>query len=112
MKALITLGMIAYSLVVIAQTKVEKTFALQNAKQIELSFDYPELIRLHTWNKNEILVKGSVSINKGENDDAFQLLSETKGNSILIRSEIRDRENLPKHTVIKKGDKEYFFKSV
>jgi hypothetical protein len=111
MKAILTIGLLACSLIVIAQTKIEKTFPVAGIQKVELVFDYPELIRMHTWDKKEITVKGSVSINRGEHDSAFQLLSENKGNVLQISSEIRDKDNIPRRTVIKKGDQEYYFRA-
>jgi hypothetical protein len=111
MKAILTLGFIAYSLAVIAQTKIEKTFPVQGIKMIQLTFDFPELVQVHTWDKNEVLVKGSVSINRGEHDSAFQLLSNTSGSTLEISSELKDKENIPRRTIIKRGDQEYFFKA-
>lgn len=111
MKAILTLGFIAYSLAVIAQTKIEKTFPVQGARKIELAFEFPKLIQVHTWDKNEVLVKGSVSINRGEHDQAFQLLSSVESNVLRISAELKDKDNLPRRTIIKKGDQEYFFKA-
>ena len=35
----------------------------QNGQKIVVHFDYPELIRVSTWDKNEISIQASVSIN-------------------------------------------------
>jgi hypothetical protein len=111
MKAILTLGFIAYSLVVIAQTKIEKTFPTQGIQKLELAFDYPELVQVHTWDQKDVLIKGSVTINGGENDNAFQLTATNKGNVLQIISELKDKDNIPRRTVIKKGDQEYIFKA-
>lgn len=111
MKTILTLGLIAYSLAVTAQTKIEKTFPLQGARKIELSFEFPKLIQVHTWEKNEILIKGSVSINRGEHDQAFQLLSSTDAGVISITAELKDKDAIPRRTIIRKGDQEFFFKA-
>jgi hypothetical protein len=111
MRAILTLGFIAYSLAVIGQTKIEKTFPAQGIQKIRLAFDFPELIQVHTWDKKEVLVKGSVSINRGEHDNAFQVLSSTNGTTLEITSEIKDKENIPRRTIIKRGEQEYFFKA-
>ncbi len=51
-----------------AQMPVNKSVPVQPGQKIEMHFDYPELIRVTTWEKNEISVQGSVSINGGESD--------------------------------------------
>jgi hypothetical protein len=76
-----------------------------------MDFEFPELIRVQTWDKNEILIKGEVSINKGENDDAFELQVDQSGNKIIISSILKDKENIPHRLMIKMGDTEYFFKA-
>jgi hypothetical protein len=111
MKAILTIGLLTYSLAVFAQTKIEKNFPVQGIQKVELAFDYPELIQVHTWDKKEVQVKGSVSINRGEHDNAFQLTSKVEGNTLQISSEIKDKNSIPRRTVIKKGDREYYFRA-
>ena len=65
---------------------------------------------MQTWDKNEVLIKGTVSINRGENDAAFDLQVNTD-KEITVTSVIKDKENIPQRIVIKKGDTEYFFKA-
>lgn len=92
------------------QTKIEKTIPVKAGQKLVLDFDYPEL-KLQTWEGNKILIKGTVSINRGENDNAFDLEVVTNGPEINVTSVIKDKENLPRHILIKKGDTEYFFKA-
>lgn len=92
------------------QTKIEKSVPVQAGQKLQMNFDYPELIKIQTWDRKEVLIKGEVSINKGENDDAFDLQTQTNGGVVSITSIIKDKENLPKRIVIKKGDVEYVFK--
>lgn len=92
-----------------AQTAINKTIAFQAGQKITMHFDYPELIRVSTWDKNEVSVQGTVSINSGENDDAFALDMTTTGNTINIKNEIRNMKNLPHRiTVYRDGQKMVF----
>ncbi|MGC1240400.1 MAG: hypothetical protein WA874_02370 [Chryseosolibacter sp.] len=92
-----------------AQTAINRTIPVQSGQSIVMHFDYPELIRVTTWDKNEIGIEGSVSINGGENDEAFVLENTTSGNVIRIHSEIRGLKELPKWvTVIRDGQKIMF----
>jgi len=93
-----------------AQTTVEKSFPIQSAKELSLEFDHPD-VNIQTWDKNEVLIKGTVSINNGENDAAFELQSSNEGGLLRISSLIKDKENLPRHIVIRKGEQEYYFKA-
>lgn len=98
------------SVVTYAQTSIEKTFPLQGAKELFATLDDPNVV-IQTWDRNEILIKGTVSINNGENDPAFELQSSNNNGVLEIRSIIKDKENLPRHIVVKKGDREYVFKA-
>lgn len=92
-----------------AQTRLNRTIPLQAGQKIEMSFDYPEVIRVSTWEKNEILIQGTVSINGGENDDAFQLETQSDGKTLRLTSTIRDLKRLPERvTVIRDGQKMIF----
>ena len=94
-----------------AQTPINKTVAVQPGQKIEMHFDYPELIRVSTWDKNEISIQGTVSINGGESDDAFELLTSTSGNVISIRNEIKNMKDLPQRITIVDGSQKIVFKN-
>src|SRR5690348_11590990 len=88
-----------------AQTAVDKTIPLQKGQTVLLHFDYPELVRITTWDKNEVSVHAAVSINGGLNDDAFELSTTTSGSAVTVRNQIKDMKNLPHHTTIIDGGK-------
>lgn len=95
----------------VAQTPVTKSFATSAGQKILLRFDYPELIKISTWEKNEILVTGKVSINGGENDDAFELTQSSSGSTIIVESRIRNLKELPHRFTINKGEEKITFKT-
>jgi hypothetical protein len=89
-----------------AQTPVNKNYPVSAGQKISLRFDYPELVKISTWDKNEVSITGTVNINGGENDDAFELFQSTSGNMIDIESKIRNLKELPHRiTVVNKGEK-------
>jgi len=94
-----------------AQTPVNKSVPVQSGQKIEMHFDYPELIRVTTWEKNEISIQGSVSINGGESDDAFELITSTTGNTVTVRNEIHNLKNLPQRITITRSGQKIVFKS-
>jgi hypothetical protein len=104
------LFILASGISALAQTSVEKSFPVQAAKELSLEFDHPD-VTIQTWDENEVLVKGTVSINNGENNGAFDLQSSNEGGLLRISSEIKDKESLPRHIVIVKGEQEYYFKA-
>ena len=76
-----------------------------------MHFDYPELIQVSTWDKNEISITGNVSINSGENDDAFELFTSTSGGTISIRNEIKNMKSLPQRITVVDGAQKLIFKN-
>lgn len=92
-----------------AQTPLNKAVAVRSGQTIDMHFDYPELVRVSTWDGNEISIQGQVSINAGENDDAFIVENDVQGNVIRIRGEIQGIKDLPQLiTVMREGQKMMF----
>jgi hypothetical protein len=94
-----------------AQTPVNKSIPVQPGQKIEMHFDYPQLIRMTTWEKNEISILGTVSINGGESDDAFELITSAAGNIVNVRNEIHNLKNLPQRITITRNGQKIVFKS-
>lgn len=94
-----------------AQTPVMKSFATTSGQKIILRFDYPELIKVTTWDKNEISITGTVSINSGESDGAFELVQSESGNAIVIENRINKLKDLPHRITVKRGGETITFKS-
>jgi hypothetical protein len=93
------------------QTAIEKTFPVAGVKELVADFDHPN-VTLQTWDKNEVLIKGTVSINNGENDANFELQTSNANGVLTISSLLKDKENIPRHVVIHKADdQEYVFKA-
>ena len=92
-----------------AQTKLDKTIPVKPGQEVRITFDYPKLIKVSTWDKNEISIQGSVSINDGESDDAFVIETNNSGNVTDIRGKIKNMDDLPQRiTVVKDGVKTVF----
>lgn len=93
------------------QTMMDKTLPYLPGQTIVMRFDYPELITLSTWDKNEISIHASVLINGGENDDAFVLTNNTKDNAVSIRNELKNLDQIPKLITVTEGAKKITFRS-
>jgi len=94
-----------------AQTAINKSIPVKTGQKVTMHFDYPELVKVSTWDKNEISIQGTVVINAGENDDAFELITSISDNSISIRNEIKDMKNLPHHITITDGAQKIVFRN-
>lgn len=97
--------------VLAAQTPVNQSYAVPAGKKISFRFDYPEMVRISTWDKNEISITGSVSINGGENDTAFELTQSTSDNVIFIENKINNLKNLPHRITVTRGEEKMVFKT-
>jgi len=111
MKTKLLIILLALSVSAFAQTKIEKRIPVSTGQTLHLDFEWPNLIKIQTWDQKDILIKGDVSINKGENDDAFELVVNQSGKVIDVSSILKDKENIPRRLVIKEGDTEYYFKA-
>lgn len=92
------------------QTAINKTIPVKPGQTINMKFDYPELVKVSTWDRNEISVQGTVSINAGENDDAFLFENSVNGNVVDLRSSIRDLKKLPQRITIMRDGQKIMFK--
>jgi hypothetical protein len=97
--------------VALAQTAVNKSFPVQAGQQVNLHFDHPKLVKITTWDKNEISVTGNVMINSGENDDAFSITSTTSGNIMNVTGEVVNIKSLPKRITIHRDGATMTFKN-
>ena len=93
------------------QTPVNKVIPVNSGQKISMHFDYPELVRISTWDKTEISIQGTVSINEGENDDAFELLTSSSGNTISIKNEIKNMKDLPQRITLRDGAQKIVFRN-
>lgn len=107
---IITISLVIVGLTAPAQTKLSRIIPLSGAEKINMRFDYPELVRVSTWDRNEIAVEGTVSINQGENDDAFVFDSETNARTINLNAYIKDMKGLPQQITILQGGQQVMFK--
>lgn len=92
------------------QTKIEKSIPVKSGQRVVFRFDYPE-VKLQTWDKPEVFISGTVSINQGEHDSAFGFDVNTTSAEVAVVSSLKDKENIPHRISIKKGDREYYFKT-
>jgi hypothetical protein len=88
-----------------AQKKLEKTLDYAPNQKIELNFERATVITVKTWDQNQVRVNATASINKGENDQAFELQSEITDGTLRFVSNIVGWEQIPrKHYTNEYGD--------
>jgi hypothetical protein len=107
---LLTIAVFGIAFASFGQTEINKTVPYQKGQNIRMHFDYPELIKISTWDGNTVVIQGMVSINNGENDDAFLLETNTSGNTIDISARIKDMDKLPQRITIDRDGQKIVFK--
>lgn len=111
MRTITSFLMILLTGVLHAQTPVNKTYAVKPGQRVSLRFDYPELVRISTWDKNEVSITGTVSINGGEHDEAFKLEESISGDELQIENRIVGLKELPHRITITRGSEKMTFKT-
>lgn len=92
------------------QSQINRNFPLQRGQSLTMHFDYPELIKVTTWEGNEVVIQGTVDINGGESDDAFVIESSASGNTLNIQARIKDLQKLPQRVTIHHDGQKIIFK--
>lgn len=92
-----------------AQTDINKSFQASGLTILKGDFTWGD-VTISNWNENRIEITGTVSINNGENDDAFRLDTEQSGGTLSIRSYVKDLDQLPKMVTVVHEGKKYSFK--
>ena len=106
MRTALALIITLFTGVLYAQTPVNKTYPVKQGQKISLRFDFPELVKISTWDKNEVSITGTVNINGGESDDAFELFESNSASSLFIENRIHNLKELPHRiTIVNKGEK-------
>lgn len=109
MKILIAITFYILPHLLCGQAEINQTFDASSARSVSLNFKYPELIKIKTWDKKQLLIKGTVDINNGENNEAFKLRSSSVDGKLIITSEIENLDRLPKKITIRKDGETYVF---
>ncbi len=88
-----------------AQRIEEQTFELGSAQALDLHLKYASNIQLKNWNRSEVLVKATITINDNEDNDKYTLTSRSEGSTLMIESGIKDIKDIArKKTVLKDAD--------
>ena len=67
-------------------------------------------VKVMAWDKGEIEIQGTVDINDGANDENFIIDVEDTASEIAIKAYVKDKDQLPKVTVVKQGSTTTFIK--
>lgn len=105
MKSILTsIAVLLCSLYAYAQTPIKREFDVTGVTEVNFNFKFPELIQLKSWDGDKILIKGLAMVNMGENDGNFEINSEKNSGRLVITSQIRDLDNIPRKRWAKDED--------
>jgi hypothetical protein len=94
---------------VIAQSTLQETIEVNKNQKVNITISDANLINVSGWDENHILVKATVRINNGKNDDSYKINTENKNGEVYIEGFIQEKSQLPRIIQIKKGDQVYSF---
>lgn len=112
MRTVLTLAVSLVFGLTVAQTTINKTFPTDKSQKLSLKFDYPQLIKMSTWDKSEVQILGTVNINENESNNAFQIKESKEGNSLVIEGKIAEMKNIPHRIKVEKDNKKLIFKTL
>ena len=73
-----------------AQQIIEKHMEFSGKESVALKIQIADSIRILTWNKNEVYVKASVSINENRDNDAYVTSFDESDNSLTVNAKFRE----------------------
>ena len=92
-----------------AQRNIDEVHSVSGIDQISMDFMRAN-VELKKSTDDQLHVEGKVSINRGENNEAFDLKINQSGKILSITSDIKDMDKLPRYVTIYKNGREYYFR--
>ncbi len=88
-KLIIFLMLLCLSLSGVAQNEINESYPLNNESKVAVRFEYPSLIKIQTWDKKEVLVKASVDIDGGEQNETFTIDASSERGTFYLKSKLK-----------------------
>jgi len=87
---LILLALAFTATAAVAQRTLNETYDVKSFTELDLDFEYPQLVRIKVWDKYEVKIEGTVDINAGEYDEDFELRTSNTPSRFKISSNIKN----------------------
>lgn len=84
--------------------QIEKTYPLANSEKLSLKFEYPELVKVSTWDKQEVQIKAKVLINGQDGSDDFVITENRKSGQLTVSSKLNNLDAYKGNYVTHAGD--------
>ena len=72
------------------QQIIEKNLNFSGKESITLDIQIADSITINTWNKNEVYVKASVSINENKDNEAYETSFDETGRAVSVKAKFRE----------------------
>jgi len=72
-----------------AQQKIEKHIDFTGKESVSLRIEIADSINIHTWNKKEMFITGSININDNKDNDAYTTKFEETGTNIVVEANFK-----------------------
>lgn len=73
-----------------AQKIIEKHIDFSGKESVSLKIQIADSINILTWNKNEVYVKASVTINENKDNEAYETSFDETGKSVTVNATFRE----------------------
>ena len=84
--------------------QVEKNYPLANTEKLSLKFEYPELVKVSTWDKQEVQIVAKVLINGQDGSEDFVLSPTRNSGQLTISSELKNLDSYKQNYVSVQSD--------
>lgn len=106
-KTTLTLLSVLFTFASFAQESIKVTnYDATKINQIELQFEYPELMSINTWDQKEVKITADVFINDGEDNEKFQIDSQIRNGVLIINSEIKGIDKYNNYSINRDTDED------
>lgn len=104
MKNITTLVLLfLYTSLSLAQ-QVEKNYPLANTEKLSLKFEYPELVKVSTWDNQEVKIIAKVIINGQDGTKDFVLTEDRGSGELTISSELKNLDSYKRNYISVQGN--------
>ncbi len=76
---------------------------LDGIENLEFDLDFADQIIIKTWNKNEVSMKATVTINDNEDNDKYSMQVHQSGDKLLFEQDIHDLKEIGQTTTLQHG---------
>lgn len=87
-KLIVTALLLGMAFTVYSQSQINETYALNNEDKVTIRFEYPSLVKIHTWDKKEVKVNAQIEIDGSDEDEKFSIKGSSDRGTFYLRSKL------------------------